>query len=82
MLVDPISTSMTILGLGKNLLMLLRPGVMATASPCTYHNTSMAVARSITLDADGLEPLSNVTVNLYGGAANRFTLVGNPLPLT
>ena len=44
-----------------------------------YHNTSNGSSTlPVTLDADGLEPLSNVTVNLYGGAANRFTLVGNP----
>ncbi|MBK97168.1 MAG: hypothetical protein CL672_00005, partial [Balneola sp.] len=44
-----------------------------------YHNTSNGSSTlPVTLDADGLEPLSNVTANLYGGAANRFTLVGNP----
>ena len=44
-----------------------------------YHNTSNGSSTlPVTLDASGSEPSSNVTVNLYGGAANRFTLVGNP----
>ena len=44
-----------------------------------YNNTSNgSSALPVTLDAVGLHPTSNVTVNLYGGAANRFTLVGNP----
>ena len=44
-----------------------------------YNNTSNgSSALPVTLDASGSEPSSNVTVNLYGGAANRFTLVGNP----
>lgn len=32
----------------------------------------------VTLHANGSEPSSDVTVPLYSGAANRFTLVGNP----
>ncbi len=32
----------------------------------------------IILDADGSEPSSDVSVSLYSGAANQFTLVGNP----
>ncbi|RNC85933.1 MAG: T9SS C-terminal target domain-containing protein [Balneola sp.] len=32
----------------------------------------------ITLDVVGTEPSSDVSVTLYNGAANRFTLVGNP----
>jgi hypothetical protein len=44
-----------------------------------YNNTTNgSSALPVTLDADGLEPISDVTVNLYGGAANRYTLVGNP----
>ena len=44
-----------------------------------YNNTSNgSSALPVTLDASGSEPGSNVTVNLYGGAANRYTLVGNP----
>jgi hypothetical protein len=44
-----------------------------------YNNTTnSSSALPVTLDADGLEPISDVTVNLYGGAANRYTLVGNP----
>ena len=44
-----------------------------------YNNTSNgSSALPVTLDADGLESISDVTVNLYGGAANRYTLVGNP----
>ena len=44
-----------------------------------YNNTSNGSSTlPVTLDASGSEPSSNVTVNLYGGAANRFTLVGNP----
>lgn len=35
-------------------------------------------ALPVTLDVSGSEPSSDVTVNLYGGAANRYTLVGNP----
>ena len=44
-----------------------------------YNNTTNgSSALPVTLDADGLESISDVTVNLYGGAANRYTLVGNP----
>ena len=44
-----------------------------------YNNTTNgSSALPVTLDADGLEPISDVTVNLYAGAANRYTLVGNP----
>ena len=44
-----------------------------------YNNTTNgSSALPVTLDSDGLEPLSDVTVNLYAGAANRYTLVGNP----
>ena len=44
-----------------------------------YNNTTNgSSALPVTLDSDGLEPISDVSVNLYGGAANRFTLVGNP----
>ena len=44
-----------------------------------YNNTTNgSSALPVTLDASGSEPSSNVTANLYGGAANRFTLVGNP----
>jgi len=32
----------------------------------------------VTLHANGSEPSSDVTVPLYSGAANQFTLVGNP----
>jgi len=44
-----------------------------------YNNTTNgSSALPVTLDVSGSEPGSNVTVNLYGGAANRYTLVGNP----
>jgi hypothetical protein len=44
-----------------------------------YDNTTNgSSALPVTLDASGSEPGSNVTVNLYGGAANRYTLAGNP----
>ncbi|MEQ9089548.1 MAG: T9SS type A sorting domain-containing protein [Balneola sp.] len=32
----------------------------------------------LTLDASGLEPSSDVVVDLYSGATGRYTLVGNP----
>jgi len=44
-----------------------------------YNNTTNgSSALPVTLDVSGSEPGSNVTVNLYGGAANRYTLVSNP----
>lgn len=44
-----------------------------------YNNTTNGSAElPIALDVSGSEPASDVSVSLNSGAANRFTLVGNP----
>jgi|GEM_PF-1776340 hypothetical protein len=44
-----------------------------------YNNTTAGSSTlPITLDVTGTEPSGDVTTSLYSGAANQFTMVGNP----